>query len=427
MKTLLSAPRYLLLAALVVAVPLQLSAQSWRLASVQIEGSDQLPPAEVAEVSGLVIGNPTSLDDIKNATEQLSQLGLFEFVSYRYQTTPNTITVVFVVEESASFYECDFDNFVWHSRDELLARLQEEIPLFSGKSPPAGYLIDEIKRVLQDILEELDVPGKVTHLPPFSKEGGVNIFRVDGVSMPVTSIRFEGAEAISQKALQKASRPLLSRDFSTDFLKTFANYNLISLYRSKGYLQVKFDKPQVQFLGEAEGTYPVILTFALTEGPQYRFGSITWQGNQALTSEELTGHINFKPGKIADAVKVANKLNLLRAKEYGSRGFLQAKLTTRWTTHESESVADLIVEVEEGGQYHFEKLVLQGFPEGIQGRIQDRWKLQPGDPFDAVYFRDFVKKQVRPLLSQAPRRGLVRNLINRNDENKTVIAILRFQ
>ena len=238
MKILHSSLRYFFLVALIATFPLQISAQSWRLASIQIEGSEKLPPTEVAEASGLVIGTPVNLDDVKSATERLSQLGLFEYVSYRYQTTPSTITVVFVVEESAKFYECDFDNFVWISREELLERLEEEIPLFTGQAPPAGFLIEEIKRVLQDILKELNVPGRIIHFPSSVNKETTNLFRVDGVSIPVTSIRFEGVEAISQKTLQKASRPLLSRDFSADFLRTFANYNLISLYLSKGYLQL---------------------------------------------------------------------------------------------------------------------------------------------------------------------------------------------
>lgn len=105
-------------------LPGELPAQSFRLASIQISGSQRLPPEGVAAASGLSIGQQVTVQDLQNAADRLSELGLFDFVTFQYQTTSETIAVAFLVEENAKLRPCEFDNFVWLTPETLLAHLK---------------------------------------------------------------------------------------------------------------------------------------------------------------------------------------------------------------------------------------------------------------------------------------------------------------
>lgn len=417
-----------LLVCLFLCLPLALSAQTLRLASVQIAGSERLPVEQVAAASGLTIGQPVTLQDLKSAADRLAGLGLFEFVTYRYETTSDTISVTFVIEETAQFRPCEFDNFVWLSREELVTRLKKEIPLFIGEAPPGGYLIEEITQVLQEILHERGIEGRVVHMAPFSEKGGINRFRVEGVSIPVTALQFLGAEKLGEEKLRKTSRSLLGQPYSRSFLGVFIAANLLPLYRSKGYLTANFDPSGVEYMGEAEGAYPVRLVIPVEEGEIYRVRELNWSGNEVVSAEELTKHIHLQPGNVADTVQLADDLRKIREEEYGSRGYIRAQLRFTPELDDETRTAVLTVHVEEGELYRFQSLAIKGLRTKMVQRLARKWKLKPGDPYDSSYAKKFMKDEVDPLVKRlTPRPRHVNFSLDRDDEQKTVAVILRFR
>jgi len=424
----LRASKGLLVVAAVLFFAGDLPAQSFRLASIQISGSRRLPADGVVAASGLSIGQQVSVQDLQVAADRLSELGLFDYVTFQYQSTSENLSVTFVVEETAKLRPCVFDDFVWLPRDELQARLRAEIPLFTGTAPPGGYLIDEIRRVLQKLLDERGVRARVTHVAPMSDEAGINLFRIEGVSVPVVALNFRGAERLGEGRLREASQPLLAQNFSRSFLAAFIGGTLVPLYRSRGYLRATFREPEVEYLGEAEGTHPVRVTLTVDEREPYRVREIRWLGNQVLSQAELEKRVSLRPGDVADTVKLAEELRTIREEEYGGRGYILAQTEIAPQPDDVTLTADLTIRVTEGDLYHFRALVIQGLPERAAEQLAKKWKLQPGAPFDANYLRKFIKDDVEPVL-----RGLTpvaRNMsysLDRSDPQKTVTVILRFR
>lgn len=406
----------------------ELPAQSFRLASIQISGSNRLPADGVAAASGLSIGQPVTVQDLQSAADRLSELGLFDYVTFQYQSTSETISVTFVVEETAKLRPCEFDNFVWLPRDELLAQLKAEIPLFTGAAPPGGYLIEEIQRVLQKLLAERGVRARVTHLAPMSDVGGINLFRVEGVSLPVAALQFRGADKLGEGRLREASQPLLAQNFSRTFLGAFIGGTLVPFYRSRGYLRATFREPEVEYLGEAEGAYPIRVTLTVDERDPYRVREIRWHGNAVLSQAELEKKVSLRPGDVADTVKLAEELHKIREEEYGGRGYIQARLEITPEPHDATLTADLTINVAEGDLYRFRALVVQGLPERAAEQLTKKWKLQPGAPFDSNYLRKFLKDDVEPVVrGLGPVARTMNYSLDRSDAHKTVNVILRFR
>lgn len=411
-------------------LPLNFAAQTrrWRLASVRIQGSERLRPEQVAPLSELPVGEYVTLEDVQAAADRLAQLGLFDYVTYNYEATPHAISVTFVVEETAQFRPVEFDNFVWLPQQELMAHLKERIPVFTGLSPPGGFLIEEIQRVTQEILAGHGVQARVTYLPPMADEGGANVFRIEGVSIPVVSLEFDGADKLGSKKLLKVSQPLLANEYSRGFLSVFMQRTLVPLYRSEGYLRARIGDPQVEYLGEAEGTHPVRVVFPVDEGEVYRVQEIRWSGNQTFSTPDLAKRVDLKPGDVADTVQLWDDLEKIRREEYGRRGYIRAKFHLTPQLDDENLTATLDVNVQEGALFRFRELQIHGLTAQAAEWLTRRWKLRPGDPYDDVYASKFMKEDVGELMQRlTPRPATVNFILDEDEQAKTVAVVIRFR
>lgn len=409
-------------------VPANLRAQTeaHRLISVQVQGSQKLPAEEVAALSGLSIGETVTLQDLKSAADRLAQLQLFDYVTYKYETAPDTIAVTFIVEDAAQLRPVRFDNFVWLSENELLARLEGEIPVFRGVAPPGGYLIEEIKQVLEEILVEQGIQARVQHFPSILPDGNdVNLFRVEEVTVPIASIAFQGSD---EKILRKAGQVLEGRDYSKNFLAGYIQQTILPLYHARGYLQVDFGEPQVEYLGEAENTHPVKITIPVKEGKAYRVGAIHWRGNEVLPTEVLADKVELEPGDVADIVQLREDLEEIREQQYGRQGYIRAELDIQSSVDEEAASVELEIDVKENELYRFQELEIHGLADQAAEWLRRRWKLSPGQPFDTTYVGEFMRKDVSKLRSQLkPQPHTVDFSLHRNDDEKTVILVFRFR
>jgi outer membrane protein insertion porin family len=411
-----------------VSHPIAANGQTLRLTSIKVSGTHLLPSKEVAHASGLSIGQQVTLADLQRAANYLSSLDLFSYVNYRYETASDSIAVTFTVKEVDNFRPCQFDNFVWLSNDELLTRLKKDIPLFVGVAPPGSYLVQEIQRVLERLLVEQGVRARIAYLAPGPHGAFANLFRVEGVSIPVVSVHFPGANQVPEKTLIEASQPIVSQDYSASFISGFAEQMVMPLYHAQGFLRARFGSPRIDYLGESEGNHRVQVAIPVQEGKRYRVGDINWTGNQVISADFLSKHIALRPNDVADIVQLAADLNKIREEEYGRRGYVSAQIKFDFVAHEESQTADFTLAVEEGDLYRFESLLVQGLPKAAVDELTHRWKLKRGEPYDTTYLREFFKNDIPPVLGRVrPRRRSMSSRLNLDQKKKTVVVILRFK
>src|SRR5258708_6200409 len=215
------------------------------LRRVEFVGLKKLNGQQVIDTSGLKVGDTFSPDIIDAAAEKLMQSGLFKKLGYKIHTTGDEATVTFEVEEASRNLPVVFENFVWFSEDEIARAIRQDVPFFDGTAPEAGTTTDKIAGALQRLLGQKQIPGRVEHMPyaDLAKARQEILFTVEGVKIPVCSLHFPGAEAISEADLIKASQPLLKADYSRKDAAGFAAYTLFVLYRHIGHLREQFQEP----------------------------------------------------------------------------------------------------------------------------------------------------------------------------------------
>jgi outer membrane protein assembly factor BamA len=327
------------------------------------------------------------------------QSGLFKKLGYRVRTADNDATVTFEVEEASRNLPVVFENFVWFSEEEMARTIRKDVPFFDGTAPEAGVTTDKIAAALQRLLGQRKINGRVEHMPYTNMATGRQeiLFTVEGVKIPVCSVHFPGANAISEAELIKASQPLLKMDYSRKDASVFAEHTLFPLYRHLGYLRAQFKQPTALV---EEGRCPggVGLTIPVDEGVVYSWGSADWTGNQAVLSEDLNEALGMKPGELADGFKIDKGLMEVR-KAFGHRGYISAGVKESSEFDDASRRVSYRFTINEGQRYFMGNVIVNGLPEAEVERLRAKWTVGSNAVFDEAYLDEFRQKGLREFMT----------------------------
>src|SRR5579862_1588819 len=101
----------------------QMPAAARNLIAIKVTGNKRYSEADIAAASGLQLGTPVSEDDFKKAARRLGDTGAFTDVAFSYSYSPAGTKLEFKVSEINKFVPVRFEDFVWFSDADLLARI----------------------------------------------------------------------------------------------------------------------------------------------------------------------------------------------------------------------------------------------------------------------------------------------------------------
>ena len=403
------------------------------LRRVEFVGLKKMTAPQAIDASGLKVGDPINSQVIDAAAEKLMQSGLFKKLGYKVTTAGNDATVVFEVEEASRNVPVVFENFVWFSDDEIARAIRQDVPFFDGTAPEAGTTTDKIDAALQRLLSQRKISGRVQHLPYANTATGRQeiLFTVEGVKIPVCSLHFPGAAAISEVDLIKAAQNLHKNDYSKKVAAIFAETQLVPLYRHLGHLRAQFKEPTATPESSpgrcADG---VALTIPVDEGVVYSWESADWAGNQMLTKEDLTLALGMKTGEVADGDKIDKGLKEVQ-KAYGRRGYLSARVKESIEFDDATRRVSYRFNVNEGPRYFMGNFIVNGLPAEEVERLRAKWTLGSNAVFDESYLDDFRRTGLREfmigLMQRTGSRARIEVETKPNAQKQTVDVIISFK
>ncbi len=403
------------------------------LRRIEFVGLKKLTPQQVIEASGLKVGDTFALEVIDAAAEKLMQSGLFKKLGYKVRSIDNEATVIFEVEEASRNLPVVFENFVWFSEAEIARTIRQDVPFFDGTAPEAGTTTDKIAAALQRLLSQKNISGRVEHMPYLDLAKGKQeiLFTVEGVKIPVCSVHFPGATAISEDDLIKASQALLKSDYSRKDARGFANYTLFPLYRHLGLLRAQFQEPTAAVEeSPSRCAGGVAVTIPVDEGVVYSWDAADWSGNQALTKEDLTAALGMQAGEVADGTKIDKGLKDVR-KAYGRRGYLAASFKESTEFDDAPKRVTYRFNVTEGARYFMGNLIVNGLPDEEVERLKAKWTLGSNAVFDESYIDSFRQTALREYMTGLAQRTGSRARfeleIKPNAQKQTVDVIISFK
>ncbi|MCA1613795.1 MAG: hypothetical protein LC800_06520 [Acidobacteria bacterium] len=372
----------------------------FKVSRIEWAGLQRMKEEELIAASGLRAGQEADVAALDAAAERLMASGLVTRVEYRLRESNGSATVTFDVVEAKRDADIPvtFDNFVWFTRDELIAAVRKHLPAFDGKAPELNSAVAGITRALESLLAERKIAGEVDYLPQASIAGSEakHIFSVRGVSLPVCAVRFPGASAITEGELAGHARQVLGTDYSQELMSEFAGSAIRLAYQQRGHLKVSFGEPAAALDAAPACKGGVAVSVAVAEGPAYAWGGAAWSGNTALTPAELDAALALKPGELANVTKIERAQRQAR-EAYGRKGYIAARWRERREFSEGDRRVVYRFDVTEGPQYRMGALGLTGLSDADAARARAQWRLKPGDVYDDAQPRDFVQR-VMPML-----------------------------
>ncbi|MEO1257351.1 MAG: outer membrane protein assembly factor BamA [Bacteroidota bacterium] len=216
-----------------------------------------------------------------------------------------------------------------------------------------------------------------------------------GKKIKVAKINVIGNEEIKNKKLKKliptkAKKRLFA---SSKFIRTEweeGKKNIIQYYNTKGFLDATILNDTIYRNNQGE----FICQLNISEGKQYFFGNITFEGNNKYTDAQLLEVLKIKKGEIYDAQKLEERLHFSQTNDdltglYSDDGHLFFSVQKEVTAIRNDTV-DLKIRLYEGPLATVNKVVIKGNTRTNEHVIRRELRTQPGMKFSRA---DLIRSQ----------------------------------
>jgi outer membrane protein insertion porin family len=230
----------------------------------------------------------------------------------------------------------------------------------------------------------------------------------------VQRLEFKTPVPLSSSERQKLTASLrragwrLSQDQTPEFTKDTAEELTREAYQDKGYFRANVSSELIPI--RVPGTKAVALVLDVNPGRQYQLTGISWRGMTAFPESELEKLIPVHAGELFNRTKVAGGLDAAK-KLYESKGFINfVSIPIPQIDDEAGTIA-FVIDVDEGGQFHFGELDVQGMQEEHRRLLLSAWEGLRGQPFRGEEADKFFNRFFRsPLPNVRPEDYAVRHI-----------------
>jgi outer membrane protein assembly complex protein YaeT len=325
---------------------------------VEFEGLEALDRTYLLGVTKIKPGMVWRRDEIAEACRRLDQTRKFEGTPYAEPRAENGLLVaVFVVRERPFVVAVD----VVGNKAFKTADLLGEIELEAG-SPISEFLISQARQQIEDKYREAGYSYAEVEVDRaiLLQDRRVVLKISEGPRIKVRKIVFEGNTAFGDRRLKRlietSTYLWLFRTGAFDAETAERDAAAIkSFYVDRGYLNAQVGY-RIDF-GESESD--LTLTFQIEEGLEHIIKSVTFAGNSVFDGARLASMMTLNVGSVIDADVLKNDRREIET-AYGRLGYIYATVQTSHVFDEEDGFVHLTVQVHEGEQYRFGRIVVRG-------------------------------------------------------------------
>jgi outer membrane protein insertion porin family len=360
--------------------------------------SDQFIRDNIRTRVGEPFARPTVDEDIRN----LYATGYFYNIHVDESMTADGMDLTYAVQSKPILT----DIRIVGNKKMKLKKLMKKVTSKVGQPLDQRKLFDDAQE-MQKLYEKAGYQKTtVTVQPPVIDElagrGSVTFVVHETPKIRIKDVVFVGAHAFTQKQLRKAiktrrrwmfswltgSGVLKEDEFEDD------KESLVEYYQNAGYIDFAINDIQFDYPTPTK----MIIRFIVSEGRQYKVGTLSITGNKLFTTNQLikgvvVGNVRMKldltPGKIFKPAEFAKDEDTLRDL-YGSRGYLDRDqggttviLATR-SPNPSTGTIDLAYDIDEGEKCYIERIIIKGNTKTKDRVLRRELAVYPGEVYDMV-------------------------------------------
>jgi outer membrane protein insertion porin family len=387
------------------------AAEEVKATLIEVQGNKRIETATILAKIKTREGGVFSPSQIKEDIKALYQMGHFEDVQVKTEGFENGLKVTFVVKEKPLIREITFEG-----NDELTTeKLKEGFTLL----PRTAFNIQLINEAAEKIrLKYQDAGFYDAVVVPVINElkGGdrnVVFYIEEGQKVKIADIIFTGNKALSTKEIKDAlktqehwffsflgrSGALRTEELRED-LETIKN-----LYYNRGYIQVQVDEPVIEpkqytfrecYFWGPEKTFTrkneLVIRINIKEGEQFRIGSVTFKGNQIISTEDLEKETKLKKGDIFSRDVLRQGVNNIIDRYDGlARPF--ANVVPLFDIDQNKKTVAITIDIQEGGEVRIGRIDIAGNSKTRDKVIRREMRLAEGD----LYSKKALKRSYERL------------------------------
>ncbi len=355
------------------ASPMQLS----KVSRLTIEGNKAADTRLILRTSGLAEGEVATPTRIRGAINSLYALGLFSQITV-IESADSTggRALILRVTENPRITAIDWKGYKKLGEEDL----KSKIDLRAGQLLTRRKLFDA-KRAIEaayrdqgfasaSVLPEVKTEADGTARLQFTIEEGSKV-KIEGVDFTGNE-SFPASELRGKITLRKNSLFHRKR-YTAERLKEDEE-KLLEFYRNHGHKDAKVLASRAEFTEDRAG---VRLFYDLEEGPFYRFGRVTWSGNEAVSLDALKLASSIRAGEAFSQAKIdlttGDAFNL-----YTEKGYL-LQLSIVPETRVVDDTVHVDYSIREGEPSHVHEIGIVGNTRTKERVVRRELSLFPGD------------------------------------------------
>ncbi len=355
------------------------------IASVQWEGIKKANRSELDALLRDYIGQPFTQDLWLEMQSRLYELDWFE--SIEPQALPQNesrekLILRFVVQEKPSVLSIRVNGNSGIRASEILGAIGIK----------SGDIYNYTKANLDDVaikklyLEKGYPEAAVSHEAVPSEDNSLLVLTftiVEGTQVSLRTVKFTGNASMSDKTLKgqmtlKEAALFQSGAFQEAKLEE-SKAAIIDYYQSKGYVDAKIIDVFKEYEKDAPtGKNWLILTIALSEGRQWKYGGMFFEGNKIFSDAKLKELVTLKEGSALNYKKLKQE-KLKIDNLYYESGYIYNEISLTEERDENDGSIRFMLSVAERDRAHIENLRFKGNEKTAEFVLSREVPLEPGD------------------------------------------------
>jgi len=367
--------------AVLCATPLTLAAQDFLFRTLDIQGTQRVDPATVADIAGIPRGEPVSAGEVNAALQNLQNSGLFETV----EVDPQGARLVIRVEEYPTINVISFEG----NRRIDDEQLQQQIQSRSRRVYSPATAEADAAAIAETYRQQGRIAATVTPRIIRRSENRVDlVFEIqEGRVSEVERISFVGNRVYSDRRLRRVIeskqagflRAIIGRDTLVEDRIEFDRQLLTDFYNSRGYIdfQVLSATPQIDRNRDS-----VVLVFNLREGQQFRVGAVTVTSDlREIDPDTYREAVKLREGVVYSPTLVERDIRRLeRLAVNEGRDFIRVE--PRIARNDRDLTLDIEFAVTRGPRVFVERIDIEGNTATLDRVIRRQFDVVEGDPFN---------------------------------------------
>src|ERR1035438_1401435 len=268
------------------------AAQRFQTKSIHFKGAPEYSDQELLDAAGLKVGVALTSAEVKEHSQKLMDSGVFDNLTFKFDGE----NLVYTLTPSTTLLLVRLTNLPLTLDKDLTAKLHERFPLFHGKAPAEGALMDQVREALEEMLAVKGIQATITATPSANtskNQAATMNFAITSPPVEIGEIRTDSASAALDSKAQEILGKLTGLPYDVEGSPSQIATYLGNYYRDNGYLEASVQALPQSALVITPEAVRIPFVISVSTGALYRLKGVQLGPDMLVTQAEFDHQSNI--------------------------------------------------------------------------------------------------------------------------------------